>query len=422
MLPLDHVLAFDSRHDDEFFAAIPRQPGVICLELHAAETGQAEPYIARTADLHRTAERLLRPPDSSSRRLNLRNLASCCRFRITGSRLEQALTIWCHARELLPRRYGHLLRLRTPAMLKVNTRSAYPRCYVTRKILSSDGGFYVGPFPSRRIADEVSTRILDLFKVRRCQIRILRDPQFPGCIYSEMKMCLAPCFAGCTQEEYSSEVLRLTETLATRGDSLTRLLETQRDAASEGLEYERAAALQKRLEKVQEAFHGWPELARRMEDLNALILQAGPAENSVIVFPVQNGFFQQPVVMDFSAASGAARSAEEFLRTKIEFPASEAEKSGPLGPASLVCEGAIQPSGRSAPDPGEKAAIRRPAASLGENLALLARWYYSNPREGEIFFRENGWPYRRIMRACARVMSRNPGISSPPSQPLPPPA
>jgi hypothetical protein len=38
-------------------------------------------------------------------------------------------------------------------------------------------------------------------------------------------------------------------------------------------------------------------------------------------------------------------------------------------------------------------------------LWLVARWYYSNPREGEIFFREKDWPYRRIMRGCSRLLS-----------------
>ena len=44
-------------------------------------------------------------------------------------------------------------------------------------------------------------------------------------------------------------------------------------------------------------------------------------------------------------------------------------------------------------------------ADLSEHLWLLARWFYSNPREGEIFFREKDWPYRRILRACARLLS-----------------
>ena len=42
---------------------------------------------------------------------------------------------------------------------------------------------------------------------------------------------------------------------------------------------------------------------------------------------------------------------------------------------------------------------------LGEHLFLLARWYYSNPRDGEIFFHEKDWPYRRILRACSRLLN-----------------
>jgi hypothetical protein len=51
---------------------------------------------------------------------------------------------------------------------------------------------------------------------------------------------------------------------------------------------------------------------------------------------------------------------------------------------------------------------------LGEHLWLLARWYFSNPREGEIFFREKDWPYRRILRACSRLLapkSEEPGAT-----------
>jgi len=64
-------------------------------------------------------------------------------------------------------------------------------------------------------------------------------------------------------------------------------------------------------------------------------------------------------------------------------------------------------------------------------LSLLARWFYGKPRVGEIFFREgtarstvagpldaapaailsgsarrnSEWPYRRILRACSRLLA-----------------
>jgi len=36
---------------------------------------------------------------------------------------------------------------------------------------------------------------------------------------------------------------------------------------------------------------------------------------------------------------------------------------------------------------------------------LLARWFYSKPRTGEIFYRDGDWPYRRLIRACGRVLA-----------------
>ncbi len=42
---------------------------------------------------------------------------------------------------------------------------------------------------------------------------------------------------------------------------------------------------------------------------------------------------------------------------------------------------------------------------LGEHLALVSRWYYSKPRDGEIFYRQRDWPYRRILRACSRLLA-----------------
>jgi hypothetical protein len=52
---------------------------------------------------------------------------------------------------------------------------------------------------------------------------------------------------------------------------------------------------------------------------------------------------------------------------------------------------------------------------LAEDLWLVARWYYSKPREGEIFFREKDWPYRRILRACSRLLA--PPASEPETNP-----
>src|SRR5580704_403459 len=279
MLDLDCNLIFAPAYDGDFFRSLPSRPGVLLIEMNDSA---AHPYLARTADIRRAAERLLREPDALSKRLNLRAVAGRIHYRVTSSKFEQTVTLYQQARVHFPRRYRDVMRLRPPAMLKVNLRNEYPRCYVTRRI-RADEGFYFGPFASRKSADAFSEGFLDLFKIRRCQIKIRRDPDFPGCIYSEMKMCLAPCFAGCTKQAYDLEVATVLETLDTAGAALKAKLEREREAASEALDFERAAALHKRLEKVSAALRGLPELARRIQDLDAVILERGVQEKTIAV-------------------------------------------------------------------------------------------------------------------------------------------
>ena len=392
MLELDAGLEFAPERDEEFLALIPPKAAVCLIEPKEAS---AEPYLIRTADLRRRLQRLLGPADPTSKRLNLRDFARVVRYRETGSAFEQALTYYHHAKRVFPKRYRDLMRLRTAPILKVNLRNAYPRCFVTRRMVVNEqgepaAGAYYGPFPSRRAAEGFAEKMLDFFKVRRCQIKIRRDPTFPGCIYSEMKMCLAPCFAGCTKEEYDAEVNRLVQFLDTGGGSLRETLAQDRDAASEQLDFERAATIHKKLEKLDDSLRGQPELTRPIPNLDAVVLQRTTEEQAIAMFAVRGGRFAEPFWLRFVETSKPA-SAEETVRDYLE-------------------------GVTNAPPPATQNP-RHSAAELAEHLTLLARWFFSNPREGEIFFRDKDWPYRRILRACSRLLAPKPEQAAGPGVP-----
>lgn len=406
MLELDFSLAFDAANDQEFFSALPSSGAVCLVEL---QDENAEPLLIRTQNLQRRLQRLLGPPDSTSKRLNLRALARGVRFRAVGSTFEQTLTYYQHARKIFPQRYRDLLRMRAPAVLKVSLRNAYPRCYVTRYISTDaagmpSGGSYYGPFASRGAALAFANRALDFFKIRRCQIKIRRDPTFPGCLYSEMKMCLAPCFAGCSKEEYDAEVQRFVKFLESSGDSLHIAFESERERASEDLDFERAAALHKKVEKLDEVLRGRTELTRRIQSLDAVILQRGAGEQVVAAFRVQSGRIGEPFFLPFGEIASQPRSAEQIFRNYLD-PTTAAMVT-PRLPLEGQAPEAIPPAIEPAP---------LAKGELSEHLWLVARWFYSNPRAGEIFFREkNDWPYRRILRACSRLLA--------PPEPPPEPA
>ena len=415
MLELDCSQEFDAARDAEFFATLPPRPGVFLIEM--ADAG-ARPHLARTADIRRAAQRLLMEPKAASKQLNLRDVAARIRYRATGSKFEQTLALFRQARARFPQRYRDFMRLRPPAVLKVNLRNEYPRCYATRRI-HADGSFYFGPFRSRRTADAFAQSFLDLFKARRCQIKIRRDPRFPGCIYSEMKMCLAPCFAGCTKEEYIAETCRLLEALETGGDALIERLEREREAVSEALDFERAAALHKRLEKVSSVFKDLPEIVRRIDALHAVILQRAAEDKAVAVFPIRAGVLTGPILLRFGEISSQPRSVETILRAELDPP--ENTDRHPRDMESISGENANEE--RVSASPAEELQYRyglhAASSELPEHLSLIARWFYSKPREGEIFFREDVWPYRRILRACGRLLAP-PEASQSGMQPTPP--
>jgi excinuclease ABC subunit C len=422
MLELDCGLEFFADFATDFFAALPARPGIFLLEMRRAGAGAgvaagtaAQPYLARTADMRRAAERLLGVPDAASKQLNLREVTARIRHRITGSKFEQNLAFYQNARLYFPSRYRELMRLRPPAMLKVNLRNTYPRCYVTRRV-RGDEGFYFGPFSSRRSAEDFSESFLDLFKTRRCQIKILRDPAYPGCMYSEMKMCLAPCFAGCTPEEYDVEIGCVLESLESTGTSLMEQLAQERAAASEELDFERAAALHKRLDKVTSVLRGMPDLARRIEELDLVILQRSAEPQTIAVFPVRGGMLEEPVFLRFAEISGEPRSVEAILKDalepgwngdEIETAAGGRARKRDEEEADLV---ARERNLRA------RYGLRTASPDLHDHLALLTRWFYSKPREGEILFRDKVWPYRRMLRACSRLLA---GPQQPHSAPHP---
>jgi excinuclease ABC subunit C len=380
VLELDSGLEFNPASDAEFFSLLPAKPGVCLI---SPQHASAQPYLIRTADLRRRLQRLLGPPEAATKRLNLREFAREVRYRQTASAFEQTLTYYQQARHFFPTRYRDMMRVRPAAVLKVSLRNAYPRCYVTRHIsvdeqgLPNAGAFY-GPFASRRSADAFAEKFLDLFKVRRCQIKIRRDPAFPGCLYSEMKMCLAPCFAGCSKEEYDAEVNRLVTFLDTSGNSLRLAFEQEREHASEELDFEKAASVHKKIEKLDEVLRGRSELARRIQDLDAVILQRGGDKKTIGLFAVRSGKIVEPFFLRFEATSQPA-SAEETVRDYLE-----------------GISGQALPRVKSS---------RQAGRELGEHLWLVARWFHSNPRDGEIFFRDKDWPYRRILRGCTRLLS-----------------
>ena len=195
-------------------------PAASAIFLLRGDDPQSEPYISKTANLRRRLQRLLGVPAEHSKKLNLRDRVRWIEFSPTGSDFESGFLLYQLLRSAFPKTYSNRLRLRFAPLVKLHLGNEFPRASVTTRLGRLSGrNIYYGPFHSRIVAEKFASDSLDFFKMRRCIDDLHPDPKFPGCIYSEMKMCLAPCFKGCTDEEYRTEVSRVQSYFDTGGES-----------------------------------------------------------------------------------------------------------------------------------------------------------------------------------------------------------
>jgi len=368
---LTHRVEFVPAEDATLFASIPAVPAVFLLR---GEDHTAEPYISKTASLRRRLQRLLNAPEERTKRLNLRYRTRTIEYTLTGSDFESGFLLYQLLRATFPQIYAQRLRFRFAPLVKLHLENAYPRASITTRLGRRRGpSFYYGPFPTRVAAEKFLSDSLDFFQMRRCVEELNPDPNFPGCIYSEMKMCLAPCFKGCTDEEYRAEVARVANYLDTGGASLVREIGTLRDAASANLEFENAAAIHVRLEKLKPVTSQLPEIVRRLDRLAGVIVQTSPEPNCVALFRFDSGCLAGPVTFSIQPPD---HTKSQSMESRIE--------------ATLA---ALSPAKAGS------------AFETMEHLALLKRWYYRSSRTGEIFLADDKGvlPLRRLVRGIGRV-------------------
>ncbi len=317
-------------------------------------------------------QRLLAPPESQSKRLNLRERVTVIEYSLAGSNFESTVLLYRLMRERFPETYQKRLRLRPTPLVRFNLENQYPRAYVTTRIGRLTGpSLYYGPFRSRAAAEKFLNDSLDLFKMRRCTFDLNPDPSFPGCVYSEMKMCLAPCFKGCTDEAYAAEVARVQAYFDSGGQSLIGELEAERERLSAALDFESAAAQHTRISKVKGILSACDEICGRLDRLDAVIVQPSAEPKSVAMFRFHQGELSGP----------------------IQFAAEVEEESQPM--EARVHSALAQLAGKS----------KQSAQRFSEELAILKRWYYRSHKVGEIFFADDKGelPMRRLVRGVGRV-------------------
>jgi hypothetical protein len=241
-----------------------------------------------------------------------------------------------------------------------------------------------------------------------------------------MKMCLAPCFKGCTDERYAEESAAVENFLATRGESRLVILRTERDQASADLAFESAAELHVQVQRVEAVHTFAAELVRPLSKLRAIILQACANPDEVALFLFESGRLRGPAAfstLGMRIQNEQSGSTSLFAQPLAIEPIPEEQRPRDQGgegaeqtpTAARLPRGVLESRFEAAlgvltQDGSELAAP--PSSTIRQgHLALLKRWYYrpEAKRAGEIFFpdAEDHWPVKSILRGIGRVAAKS---------------
>jgi excinuclease ABC subunit C len=412
---LANSIQFDPADPRASLSGLPEAPAIFAL---CAADPAAEPYLSKTPNLRRRLMRFLRAGDAQTRRLQLAHLVARIEYTVTGSEFESSLCLYEASLRAFGERAKKRLRLRPPAFLRMSVENRYPRVYATTKLIKTAANALFGPFPSRAAAERYAEEMLNLFLLRRCFEELNPDPAFPGCVYSEMKMCLAPCYKGCTDERYAQESSEVFAFLSTRGASLLGKLEAERNAASEAMEFEQAATIHQRMQKVQAVAHQAAEVVRPLAQLSGIMVQSSPELDHVSLFALRRGVWSGPAsysIMGMRLANERSGSSSLFAHPMALEPV-------PLDAPAVASRDVLD---ARLDEALAKLQVKKTVtpATLADHVSLLAQWFYRPKSTGELLFiaEEGEVPRKPLLRAISRVaakaVSANPAeLSKPPIQ------
>ncbi len=356
----------DSENLADRLAALRGVSGVYTLF-----AGSTPLHLSWSTNLERRLKRLLLPSSGSlynaGRLATKLDLVECWP---TGSRLELQILLYRLAKALYPERYLNLLKLRMPWFVALTGAGDYPRLESTSR-LSAKFDVVCGPFRARAAAQQYEQEVTSLFQIRRCTDTLLPDPDHPGCIYGEMNQCLRPCQCAVSAAEYNAEASRVREFLATNGRAPIALLASSRERACQEMDFEQAAQIHKRIEKLRGAAVLREPVITEVGQFNGVALTRSSQEGHCMLWPMLQGYWQDAIPVDLSSHDPSAESLDSQLRQTLTQRLSKPRSQG----------------------------------DRAEEIAVFSRWYYSSWRDGEWFPfvdlpRLN---YRRLVRELSKM-------------------
>ncbi|GAA4382827.1 excinuclease ABC subunit UvrC [Tsukamurella soli] len=179
---------------------------------------------------------------------------------------------------------------KTYPMLAVTLNEEFPRLYVYRGPRRK-GVRYFGPYSHAWAIRETLDLLLRVFPARTCSAGVFKRHNQIGrpCLLGYIDKCSAPCVGRVTPQRHREIVEDFCDFLAGKTDVLIRHLEADMFAASEELDFERAARLRDDVAALRKAVEKQAVVLGDGTDADVVAFASDELEAAVQIFHVRGG-------------------------------------------------------------------------------------------------------------------------------------
>ncbi len=227
---------------------------------------------------------------------------------VVGSELEALILEMTLIKRHRPRYNVRLKDDKRYPYIKVHWSDPFPKVSVTRRMVE-DGGRYFGPYTSVWAVHQTLDVLRRIFPYLTCD-RVITGTDARACLYYDIRLCLGPCVGAVGQAEYRAMVADLCRFLEGRSESVVERLRAEMAAASEGLQFERAARLRDQILAIEKVVEQQKVVTQDRMDSDVIAFAREGQEACVQVFFIREG---KLIGREYFVLEGAAEAEEREL-------------------------------------------------------------------------------------------------------------
>jgi len=173
--------------------------------------------------------------------------------------------------------------------LRLSVHESYPRLSIVRKV-EKDKARYFGPYPHAGAVRDLLKLLKRVFPLQTCDRDLAYGkPVGRPCLNYHLKQCLGPCSGEVPELEYRTYVKQLEMLLEGKHETLLKTLREQMHAASEQLNFERAAAVRDQVRAIESVVERQKFDEAKLLERDVVGMARSLEEACIVIFHMREG-------------------------------------------------------------------------------------------------------------------------------------